>query len=106
MPSGNNVQPIVTASADAAGPLPLEGVLWQLGPKGAAAVVVQASAALASFTVQGRITPLAPWVALHTANTALSGGAGSAFQAIAQALPEMRLLWSGNAGLVTAWGMA
>ncbi len=106
MPAGNNVQPLVTASAAASGPLPVEGVLWQLGPKSGAVVQVTASAALASFTVQGRITPLAPWVNLHTANVSLAGGAGEAVQAIANAMPEMRLQWSGNAGIISAWGMA
>jgi hypothetical protein len=106
MPLGQDVQDLVTASAAATGPLPVAGLRWQLGPKAQAALVVQSSAALATFTLEGRITPSAPWVALHAANAALAGGAGQVLQAIAQALPEMRLNWTGNAGLVTAWVLA
>lgn len=106
MMNGHDVQVLVLASADAAGPLPVEGARFQLGPKAPAALVVTASAALASFTLEGRITPTAAWVSLMTADTSFSGGAGSKLVAIAQALPEMRLTWSGNAGLVSAWVMA
>jgi len=106
MTSGNDVQQLVAASAAATGPLPVAGLRWQLGPKAGGALVVQSSAALATFTLEGRISPEAPWVAIMTASTLLNAGAGQAFIAIAQTLTEMRLNWTGNAGLVTAWVMA
>lgn len=106
MMNGHDVQVLVSASAAASGPLPVAGSRWQLGPKAPAALVVLASAALASFTLEGRISPEAPWVSIMTADTSFSGGAGQKLVAIAQALPEMRLNWSGNAGAVSAWVMA
>lgn len=105
MPSGHNVQQLVTASTDASGPLPVEGLNWQLGPKTGAVVVVQGSAAVATLTVEGRITPTGPWVSLAT-STGLSGGAGAVAIPIPNALPEMRLNWTVNAGTINAWGMA
>jgi hypothetical protein len=106
MNSGNSVQVPVLASAAATGPLPVPGLRWQLGPKASAALVVMSTAALATFTLEGRISTEAPWVPIMAANATLAGGAGQAFVAIAQALPEMRLNWTGNAGAVTAWVMA
>lgn len=106
MISGKDTQRLVTASAAASGPLPVDGSRWQLGLEVSGVAVVQSSAALASFTIQGRISPDAPWVDLHSPNASLSGGAGSALQGISRVMPEMRLQWSGNAGTVSAWVMA
>jgi len=98
---GNNTTRIVNADATAA--TSSASSYLQLGPKEGGVLVVTASSALASFQLEGRIDPSSGWVLLHTANTTLSGGAGTALQPIANMLSEIRLTWSGNTGLVSAW---
>jgi len=103
MNTGKNVQQLVAASAAATGPLPVAGLSYQLGPNLSALVVVQSSAALATFVVEGRVSPEAPWAQLHAPDASLAGGAGTKALAIASGMAEMRLNWTGNAGTVTAW---
>lgn len=101
MNTGKNVQQIVTAAVAAAGPS--APTFFQPGPTNGCLLVVKSSAALASFTLEGRVSPEAPFVTLMAADTGLVAGAGQKRAEVTCVMAEMRLNWTGNAGSVDAW---
>jgi hypothetical protein len=101
MITGKNTQKIADVTGGATGAQ--AGVQFQLGSDVGATYVVSVTVS-ATYTLEGRISTDAPWVAMDTQQA--PAAPADVQRTITRMLPEVRLNIAANGGAIKAWVMA
>jgi len=102
MTIGKDTKFVCNATASATGPQP--GVVFQLVHDTPCTAQAEVIGGAASFVIEGRLSPDAPWVTVPGLTPSPVTASGAI--AIARGMPEMRVNITTNPGTIRVWIMA